>query len=143
MLISEADDAQSVFFGTLDNAPPIDWDGHVGLSDLLKRRIQNSMAGTDLNVSLRVLVGAAVIDRNHITTPQVCRDFVDPAVRGFIENCFIKRPLDEHKVVTIETDEFLSSITDQLHRHSVQQFVGKMNARKWFQRVAPFNLIAK
>jgi hypothetical protein len=55
----------------------------------------------------------------------------------------INRPLDEYKLVAVETYQFLRSIIDQAHRHCVQQFVGKMDTREWFRRVWPLNLIAK
>ena len=102
-----------------------------------------SMLGADLNVSLKLLAQRPVIDGNHITTLQVRRDFIDGLERSLIENRFINLPFDEYKLVAVETYHFLRSVTDQAYRHCVQQFVGKMDAREWFRRVWPLNLIAK
>src|SRR6476646_5668270 len=101
------------------------------------------MLGADLNAALKVLLQRPVIDGNHITTLQVRRDFIDAIERRLIENRFINLALDEYKLVAVETYQFFRSITDQAHRHGVQQFVGKMDAREWFWRVWPLNLIAK
>src|SRR6476469_2870677 len=101
------------------------------------------MVGTDLNGSPKILVRAAVIDRNHIAALQIRCDSVNPVERGLIKSRLINRPLDEYKLVAIETYQFLRSVTDQAHRHGVQQFIGKMDAREWFRRLLPLNLIAK
>src|SRR6476660_10469858 len=143
MLIGKSDDVQPVCLRTLDNACPIYRHRNVRLSDLFERGIQISMLGSDLNVSLKVLFQRPVIDRNHITKLQVRRDLVDAIERRLIENRFINLALDEYKLVAVETYQFFRSITDQAHRHCVQQFVGKMDAREWFRRVWPLNLIAK
>ena len=92
-----------------------------------------SMLGANLNGSPKILVRAAVIDRNHVATLQVRRDFIDGLERGLIENRLINLPLDEYKFVAVETYQFFRSTTDQAHRHCVQQFVGKMDAREWLQ----------
>src|SRR5207245_1170611 len=102
-----------------------------------------SMSRADLNGSLKLVVQKPVIDRNYITTLQVRRDLVGVLDCGLIEHRFISRPLDEYKVVAVETYQFLRSITDQAHRHCVQQFVGKMDAHEWFRRLSPVDLIAK
>src|SRR4029077_2987584 len=102
-----------------------------------------SMLGANLNGSPKILVRAAVIDRNHVATLQVRRDFIDGLERGLIENRLINLPLDEYKLVAVKPYQFLRSIADQAHRHCVQQFVGKMDAREWLRRVWPFNLLAK
>src|SRR6476620_5453599 len=102
-----------------------------------------SMLGADLNGSPKILVRAAVIDRNHVAALQIRCDFVHPVERGLIKTRLINRPLDEYKLVAIETYQFLRSVTDQAHRHGVQQFVGKMDDREWFRRLLPLNLIAK
>ena len=47
------------------------------------------MLGADLNASPKILVRAAVIDRNHVATLQVRCDFVHPIERGLIENRLI------------------------------------------------------
>src|SRR4029450_7664073 len=101
------------------------------------------MFSTDLNVSLKLIVQKPVIDRNRIATQQVRRDFVDALERSLIEHGFINRLLDEDKPVAVEIYQFFSSVTDQAHWHCVQQFVGKMDAREWFRRGWPVNLIAK
>src|SRR6476620_11151684 len=101
------------------------------------------MVGADLNGSPQILVRAAVIDRNHIAALQIWCDSVNPVERGLIKSRLIDRPLDEYKLVAIETYQFLRSVTDQAHRHGVQQFVGEMDAREWFRRLLPLNLIAK
>src|SRR5436305_7248708 len=101
------------------------------------------MLGTNLNVSLKLLVQKSVVDGNHITKLQVRRDLVDAIERGLIKNPFIDRPLDEHKLVVVKIDQFLRSIVDQAHWHCIQQFVRKMDSREWFQRVWPLNLIAE
>ena len=101
------------------------------------------MLGPDLNGSPKILVRAAVIDRNHVAALQIRCDFVHPVERGLIKNRLINRPLNEYKVVAVETYQFLRSITDQAYRHCVQQFVGKMDASEWFRRVWPLNLVAK
>ena len=54
-----------------------------------------SVFGADLNVSLKLLAQKTIVDRNHITTLQVRRDFVYPVERGFIKNRFTNRPLDK------------------------------------------------
>src|SRR6476659_3222128 len=102
-----------------------------------------SMLGADLNGSPKILVRATVIDRNHVAAVQIRCDFVHPVERGLIKNRLLNRPLNEYKFVALETYQFLRSVTDQVHRHGVQQFVGKMDAREWFRRVQPLNLIAK
>src|SRR4030095_11466849 len=101
------------------------------------------MLSADLNVSLKLLVQKPVIDSDHIPALQVRRNLVDGLERSLVENRFINRPLDEYKLIAVETYQFLRSIADQAYRHCVQQFVGKMDAREWFQRVWPLNLIAK
>src|ERR1043166_2445300 len=113
------------------------------MSDLLEWRIQPSMFGAELNVSLELLVQKPVVDRNHVATLQVRRDLVDAPKHSFIEDCFINRPLDEDKYVAVEAHQFLRSFTDQAHRHRVQEFVGKMHACKWLQRFPPLNSVAK
>src|SRR5207244_4156420 len=77
MLIGKSDDAEPVFLRTLDNALPIDAHRDIGFSDFFERRMEISMSGTDLNASLKILVRAAVIDRNYVATLQVCREFID------------------------------------------------------------------
>src|SRR5262249_55473806 len=74
---------------------------------------------------------------------QLRRDLVDAFERSLVESRFINRPLDEHKVVAVETHQFFRPITDQPCRHCVQQFVGKMDAGEWFHRAWPLHLIAK
>src|SRR5512132_1981006 len=101
------------------------------------------MLGADLNGSPKILVRAAVIDRNQVATLQIRCDFIHPIERGLIKNRLINWPLDEYQVLAVETYQFFRSITDQPHRHCVQQFVRKMDAGKWFKRLSPFNLIAK
>jgi|SRR6516162_801437 len=101
------------------------------------------MSSANLNGSLKRLVQKTVIDRNQITMLQVRCDSVDALECSLIEHRLIARPLDEHEFVAVETYKFLCSITDQAHRHSVQQFVGKIDAREWFRRLSPLDLIVK
>src|SRR6266481_7781779 len=133
MLIGESGDTQSVCLRTFDNASPMHRHRDVRLSDLFEWRIQISMSRPNLNGALEFLVQKPVIDRNHITTLQVRRDVVDGLKRSLIENRFINGPLDEYKLVAVESYQFLSSVTDQAHGHCVQQFVGKMDTREWFR----------
>src|SRR4029453_7569031 len=143
MLIGKSGNAQPVHLRTLDNASPMHRHRNVRVSDLFEWRIQTSMLSPNLNVSLKLLVQKSVVDCNHIATQQVRRDMVDGFERGLIEHRFINRSLDEYKLVAVETYQFLRSITDQTHRHCVQQLVGKMNSREWLRRSSPLNLIAK
>src|SRR3954467_4187404 len=101
------------------------------------------MLGPDSNRSLKIVVQRAVVDGNHITKPQAARDLVDAIERRLIEDRVINLPLDEHKLVAIDTYQFFRSMINQAHGHCVQEFVGKMDARKRFRRVWPLNLVAK
>src|SRR6476659_8233210 len=143
ILIGKSGDAQSARLRTRHNALPMHRHSDVRVSDVFERRMEISMLGADSNASPKILVGAAIIDGNHIATLQMRRDFVDPVERGLIKNRLINRPFDEHKLVAVESYQFLRSVTDQAYRHCVQQFVGKMDAREWFWRVRPLNFIAK
>ena len=103
-----------------------------------------SMLGADLNASLKFLARMPVIDCDHITTLQICRDFVDPIERSLIKLRSMKRTFDEHKLVAFEgRPAFSRSATDQADWHCVQQFVGKMDAGEWLKRIAPFNFVSK
>src|SRR5260370_4158505 len=102
MLIGKSDDVQSICVRTLDNACPIYRHRNVRMSDLFERGIQISMLGSDLNVSLKLLVQKPVIDGNHITTLQVRRDFIDAIERSLIGNRFINLPLHEYKLVAVK-----------------------------------------
>src|SRR5262245_4221802 len=113
VLISKSGDAQPVGLRTLDNALPIDAHRDIGFSDCIERRMQVSMSGTDLNASLKILVGAAVIDCNHVATLQVRCDSVHPIERGLIKNRVINRPFDENNLIAVESDHSLRPITDQ------------------------------
>src|SRR6476646_6815848 len=76
MLIGKSGDAQPVCLRTLDNASPMHRHRDVRVPDLFKWRIQVSMSCTDFNGSLEFVVQKPVIDRNRITTLQVCRDLL-------------------------------------------------------------------
>jgi hypothetical protein len=115
----------------------------VRVADLFEWRIQISMSGSDLNASLKILIHAPVIDRNHVTTLQVRRDLIDGLEGCLIEPGFINLLVDEYEFVAVESYQLLRSITDQAHRHRVEQFIGKMDPSEWFQRSLPVNLIAK
>src|SRR5438477_12059095 len=143
VLIGKSGNAQPVCLRTLDNAFPMHKHRDVRIPDLFEWRIQMSMLGADLNVSLKFLAQKTIVDRNHIATLQVRRDLVDPLEGSLIEPNFINRPLDEDELVAVEAYQFLRSITDQVHGHCVQQFVGKMDTREWFRRRTPVDLIAK
>ena len=119
VLVGKAGDMQSVRFRALGHALPIDAHCNVGLSDSFKGRIEIAMAGSNLNAVPASLVQKAVIDSNHIATPQVCRDFVDPFDCSFIENRFSKRSLDEDELVSIKTYQSLSPVVNYSHWHCV------------------------
>src|SRR5207244_4406936 len=102
------------------------------------------MLRPDLNVALRFVTRSPVIDRYHVTALQVRCDAVDPIKRALIERPFaVHRALNENKFVAVETDKFLFAVTDQAHWDRVEQFVGKMHAHEWLQRIAPLNFLAK
>src|SRR6476659_7305136 len=103
MLIGKSSDVQPVCLRTVDNAFPIYRHRNVGFSDRVEWRIEISMVGADLNGSPKILVRTAVIDRNHVAALQIRCDFVNPVERGLIKTRFINRPLDEYKLVAIET----------------------------------------
>src|SRR5262245_34727180 len=119
MLVGKSSNTQPVCLRTLNNTFPIDEHRNIRVADLFERRIQISMLGTDLK-PFKLLVQKSVIDDNQITPLQVHRDLVDGLERGFIENRLINWPLDEYKLVAVETYKFLCSITDQVHRHCIQ-----------------------
>src|ERR1700755_711406 len=101
------------------------------------------MPSADLNSSLSLIVQKTVIDRNYIPTLQVRRDFIDAFEGSLIEHRFLNGPFYEYKFVAIEINQLLRSISDQAHRHCVQQFVAKIDAGEWFRRLSPLDLVAK
>src|SRR5437660_11984038 len=144
MLIGESGDGQSVCFRTMDDTRPIDRHCDISLSDLFEWRTQTSMLCADLNVSLNPLAEPAVIDRNDIPPLQVCRDLIDPGERSLARlPVSIDRALDEDKVVAVETYKFFPAVSEQAHRHRIEQFVGKMDTCEWLKRLTPFNFPAK
>src|SRR5438045_3373261 len=102
MLIGKSGDAEPVRLRALDNALPVHRHRDIRVPDLFEWRIQMSMLGTDLNVSLKFLAQKTVVDRNHITTLQVRRDLVDGLERCLIEHRFTNLPLEEYKLVPVE-----------------------------------------
>ena len=46
-------------------------------------------------------------------------------------------------MVAFKANKLLPAVSNQAHRHGIEQFVGKMHARKWLQRLEPLNLLAK
>src|SRR5262245_39767595 len=103
MLIGKSGDPQPVCLRALHNASPVHRHSDVRVSDVFERRIQISMSSADLNGSLKPFVQRTVIDRNYITTPQVCRDLVNRLKRSLIERRFLNRPFDEYKSLAVET----------------------------------------
>src|SRR5215472_16036773 len=101
------------------------------------------MSRAHLNGFIKRLIQRAVINRNHVTTLQVHSDLVDRLECGLIEQRTINRPLYEYEFVAVEIDQFLTSITDEAHRHCVQKFVGIMDAGEWGRGRPPLNLVAK
>src|SRR6266478_5224226 len=114
----------------------------------------------------------AVVDRERVTAFQFCREIVDPIKRSEVDFGFVagrsrrqlrdersqsridNRLLDKCKLIITPADKFFVPLrssagaghrpaaTDQMHRHGIEQLVGKMNAGKWFERIdgiAPFD----
>ena len=102
------------------------------------------MLRAHLNASLKFFTQAPVIDRDDVPALQIRGDVIDPIQRSLAKvPVAIGRTLNESKVVALEANKFLRVLTDQTHRHRVQQFVGKMNAHEWLQRIEPLDLMAK
>ena len=85
MLIGESDDGESVFFRATGNVCPIDVHGDVRVTDLFKGRVEMSMLGADLNVSLKFIARMPVVDGDHVASLQVPSQVVDPIKRNLIK----------------------------------------------------------
>ena len=85
MLVSEPCDAQSICLCTTGNACPIDLHRDVRVTNLLKGRIEVSMAGANLDISLKLIARMTVINGDHITSLQICGDAVHPIERSLIK----------------------------------------------------------
>ena len=85
VLIGESRDAQSVCFRATGNACPIDVHRDVRVTDLFKGRIEMSMLGADLNISLKFIARMSVVDGDHVASLQICCDTVDPIERSLIK----------------------------------------------------------
>src|SRR5512142_1969296 len=113
------------------------------MSDLLERGTKISMLRAHLNVSMTFAPDVSVVDRDCISALQVRCNAVDPIKRSLIEVRLVAyRALNENKFVRIEPNQSLTAATDQTHRHSVQQLIGKMDTHECFQRIAPFDFVA-
>ncbi len=83
MLIGQPCDAQFICFRAMGNACPIDMDRDVRVTDFFEGRIETSMLGTDLNVSLKFIARMSVVDGEHVASLQVRSQVVDPIERNF------------------------------------------------------------
>jgi hypothetical protein len=86
MLVSESGDAQSVCFRARDNARPIDVHRDICVTDLLKGRVEMSMLGAKLNVSLKFIARRSVVDGDRIASLQICGDAVHPVECRLVED---------------------------------------------------------
>ncbi len=84
MLIGESCQAQAVCFRATGNACPIDVHRNVRVTDLVKRRVEMSMLGADLNVSLKFIAPMAVVDDDRVPSLQVRSQAIDPIERSLI-----------------------------------------------------------
>src|SRR5437660_40649 len=71
MLISEAYDSQPVCLRALDNGRPIHVHRDVRIPNLLEWRIEISMLGANLNISLKFNARISVVDGDHIASLQI------------------------------------------------------------------------
>src|SRR5713101_1631254 len=144
MLIGESCDAQSICLCATGNACPIDLQRDVGVTNLLKGRVEMSMAGANLNISRKFIARFTVIDGDDVAALQVRGDGVDPVECRLIKGNFAtqrlgsrrslrERALDEHKLTVLNIDELFDAGADQAHWQGVEQFVRKMDADKWFK----------
>src|SRR6266481_4863565 len=164
MLVGESGDAQPVCPRALDNARPIHLHRDIRLPDLFEWRIKISMLRAHLDLCLKFVRQTSVIDRDNISALQFRCDVVNPFEGRLIESPSVcrqlgrlrqgfgaqgssrslgARALHEHKVIAFHINKFFHVAADQAHRHRIQQFVGKMNAHEWLQRVEPLDLAAK
>ena len=117
---------------------------------------------------IRLPASEAVIDHEHKPALQLRREIVDPIERREIDLCFVAgrphrqicqprlrgRLFDKDKLIITPAHKFFVPLrfsggaghrpaaTDQMHRHGIEQLVGKMNAGKWLERIdgiAPFD----
>jgi len=72
MLIGESCGAQSICLCATGNACPIDLYRDVRATNLLKGRVEVSMSGANLDISLKVIARMPVINGDHITSLQIC-----------------------------------------------------------------------
>ena len=136
MLIGKSGDAQTVLLRTFGNAHPVDMHRDVSMPDLFEWRIEISMSRPYLKVSLKFALRTPVIDGYDIPAFQIRRELVDPGKRSVIKCLIIDLALDENKLVAVKTNKLLPAVSDKPHGHRIEQFVGKMNTRKWLQRIA-------
>ena len=85
MLIGESCDAQSICLCATGNARPIDLHRDVRVTNLLKGRVEVSMAGANLDIFPKFIARMPVINGDHITSLQVYCDAVHPIERGLIK----------------------------------------------------------
>src|SRR4029450_1188843 len=85
MLVSESCHVQAVCLRATGNASPIDVHRNVGVTDLFKGRVEMSMLGADLNVSLKFIARMSVVDNDGVASLQVCGQVVDPIQGNLIE----------------------------------------------------------
>src|SRR6266536_337904 len=153
MLVSESSNTQPVCPRALDNRRPFHGHRDVRMPDLLEWRTKIAMLRAHLNVSLKFIFQTPIIDRDNVAPLQFRCYVIDPIERRLIESVPLCGRLEgrllrnwalhKDKLVILQINKFFHVAADQAHRHRVQQFVGKMNAQEWLQRVAPFHLIAK
>src|SRR6267143_5350606 len=123
MLIGKSCDAQFICLRPTGSACPIDLHRDVRVTNLLKGRIQVSMAGANLNSSLKFIARMPVINGDHIPSQQICGDAVHPIERGLIKRRAWEWTLDEQKLVALKVDKLFDAGPDQADWHRVQQFV--------------------
>src|SRR5439155_25958984 len=103
-----------------------------------------------------------VIDYDDVTARELARDIVDPIERSEIHFGLIRRRpsrqflqmisqlsiayrlIEDCKLIAIQGDKLLQPISrssfglprhDQMHRHGIEKFIGKMNSDKCLERI--------
>src|ERR1044071_6394846 len=85
MLIGESGDGESVCLRATSNAGPIDVHRNVCVTDLFKGRVEMSMPGADLNISLGFIARMSVVYGDHVASLQVRSQVIDPFERSLIK----------------------------------------------------------
>lgn len=141
MLISKASDAEGVLAGPRGDAFPIDVGSDVGATYLLKGGGELSMPGAHLDAGLEIVADVTVIDKQDVTAFEISGDVVHPIERGLVEDAGrleSRRSFHKYELVATKIDGFAG----QIDRQRVEQFVGKMDTSKGFDRFDPFHFPA-